>query len=39
MGAHFVASRLLEKLVSNAKVLFDAWQWQNDGVLLHALPI
>jgi len=39
MGAHFFAARLLEKLVSNAKVLFDAWQWQNDDALLHALPI
>lgn len=26
-------------LASNAKVLFDTWQWQNDDVLLHALPI
>jgi len=26
-------------LASNAKVLIDTWQWQNDDVLLHALPI
>ena len=26
-------------LASNAKVLFDTWQWQNNDVLLHALPI
>ena len=26
-------------LASNAQVLFDTWQWQNDDVLLHALPI
>ena len=26
-------------LASNALVLFDTWHWQNDDVLLHALPI
>ena len=26
-------------LASNAQVLFETWQWRNDDVLLHALPI
>jgi malonyl-CoA/methylmalonyl-CoA synthetase len=26
-------------LASNAQVLFDEWHWQQDDVLLHALPI
>ncbi|MFA9273242.1 MAG: malonyl-CoA synthase [Candidatus Aquirickettsiella gammari] len=28
-----------ENLASNAKVLKDAWAWQEDDVLLHALPL
>ena len=28
-----------DNLISNAKSLSDAWQWQKDDIILHALPV